>query len=178
MKETTGVDRRRFCMMAAGAAGVVAAGDLLAGAATAQAAEASAKAEGAAADSASADADAAAAAAAAVPPIYVVDRYETQPGDGEAFLNDYLERYAPLAQSTGAELVSTLVAPPCWLPMDSNVLTFTWKVAGVGGCWGIDTPLRPNPDVQAWWDEVRGRTVSMDRSYFADPADMEVLNNV
>ncbi len=167
MKETTGVDRRRFCMMAAGAAGVVAAGDLLAGAGAAQAAEASASADGEAA-----------AVAAAVPPIYVVDRYETKPGDGEAFLNDYLERYAPLAQTTGAELVSTLVAPPCWLPMDSNVLTFTWKVAGVGGCWGIDTPLRPNPDVQAWWDEVRERTVSMDRSYFADPADMEVLNNV
>ena len=167
MKETTGVDRRRFCMMAAGAVGVVAAGDLLAGTGAAQAAEASASADGEAA-----------AAAAAVPPIYVVDRYETKPGDGEAFLNDYLERYAPLAQATGAELVSTLVAPPCWLPMDSNVLTFTWKVAGVGGCWGIDTPLRPNPDVQAWWDEVRERTVSMDRSYFADPADMEVLNNV
>ena len=174
MKETTGVDRRRFCMMAAGAAGAVAAGDLLAGAGVARAAEASEPADGLA----SSDSEDSAAAAAAVPPIYVVDRYETKPGDGEAFLNDYLERYAPLAQSTGAELVSALVAPPCWLPMDSNVLTFTWKVAGVGGCWGIDTPLRPNPDVQAWWDEVRGRTVSMDRSYFADPADMEVLSNV
>ena len=110
--------------------------------------------------------------------MYVVDRIVTKPGDGEAFLNDYLTIYAPMAQACYAELVSTLVAPPIWMPNATNTLTFAWKVAGIGGCWGIASPLRSNPDALAWWDSVRERVVSQDRSYFAAPQDMEALNNV
>ena len=153
--------------MAAGAALVGAAGAIAPKAASAEEAK-------------PADAPAEAAEATAQEPIwvYVVDRIVTKPGDGEAFLNDYLTIYAPMAQACYAELVSTLVAPPIWMPNATNTLTFAWKVAGIGGCWGIASPLRSNPDALAWWDSVRERVVSQDRSYFAAPQDMEALNNV
>ena len=153
--------------MAAGAALVGAAGAIAPKAASAEEAK-------------PADAPAEAAEATAQEPIwvYVVDRIVTKPGVGEAFLNDYLTIYAPMAQACYAELVSTLVAPPIWMPNATNTLTFAWKVAGIGGCWGIASPLRSNPDALAWWDSVRERVVSQDRSYFAAPQDMEALNNV
>ena len=162
------LDRREFCTaMAAGAALVGAAGAIAPKAASAEEAK-------------PADAPAEAAEATEQEPIwvYVVDRIVTKPGDGEAFLNDYLTIYAPMAQACYAELVSTLVAPPIWMPNATNTLTFAWKVAGIGGCWGIASPLRSNPDALAWWDSVRERVVSQDRSYFAAPQDMEALNNV
>ena len=74
--------------------------------------------------------------------------------------------------------MASRVAPPCWLDTDSNTLEFTWKVAGIGGCWGIDSPLRADAEVVQWWRDLRDRVVSLDRSYFADPADLEVLCNV
>ena len=170
MNETAALDRRSFCTMAAGAAAALGAGSLVAQVAQAE--------EAAAADAEAAAAEAMAAYMAAQPRIYVVDRVVCKPGDAEAFLKEYLEVYAPKAQALGAELVSTLVAPPCWLPMDSNILTFTWRVAGVPGSWGLASPLRYDPEIVAWWAGVHERVVEQDRSYFADPADMEVLNNV
>lgn len=116
--------------------------------------------------------------AAATPFVYVVDRITAKPGDGEALMEEYLSFYAPLAEQCGAELVSKRVAPPFWLPMDSNTLEFTWRVSGIGGCWGIASPQRANPDVVAWWAGLRDRVVDQDRSYFADPSDMEGLNYV
>ena len=175
MSETNGclkrsgqsIDRRTFCMLTAGAA---AAGVRMTAATPAFAADEKAP-EG---DDNAPLGD----GQGGVPPVFVVDRLASRPGDGPALLEEYLSYYAPLAEECGAELVATRVAPPCWLDTDSNTLEFTWKVAGIGGCWGIDSPLRANPEVVQWWRDLRDRVVSQDRSYFADPADMEVLCNV
>lgn len=162
-----GIGRRAFCTMAAG----VAAASLV----------------GPSVDSAMADekkdeaeaADGSAATEAPISPaVFVIDRLEAKPSDGPALLEEYLTFYVPRAEACYAELVATRVAPPCWLDTDSNTLEFTWKVAGIGGCWGIDSPLRADAEVVQWWRDLRDRVVSLDRSYFADPADLEVLCNV
>ena len=167
-----GIGRRAFCAMAAGVAAASVVGPTVGSAG---------------ADENKNESDAAAAEAADAsdvaevpntPAVFVIDRLETKPGDGPAMLEEYLSFYAPRAQACYAELVATRVAPPCWLDTDSNTLEFTWKVAGIGGCWGIDSPLRADAEVVQWWRDLRNRVVSLDRSYFADPADLEVLCNV
>lgn len=167
-----GIGRRAFCTMAAGVAAASVIGSAVGSAG---------------ADEKKNESDVAAAEAADAsdvaempntPAVFVIDRLETKPGDGPAMLEEYLSFYAPRAQACYAELVATRVAPPCWLDTDSNTLEFTWKVAGIGGCWGIDSPLRADAEVVQWWRDLRDRVVSLDRSYFADPADLEVLCNV
>lgn len=152
MNETTAINRRSFCTMVAAGGAALGAGCLLN------------------APVASAD------EAAAMPPaIYIVDRIVTKPGEGQAIYDEYQEKIVPWGQAHGGELLSALVAPPMWLPMDSNVLTFTWKVAGVGGCWFFDGDRF---DIYDTWTDLRERVVEQDRSYFADPADFEELANV
>lgn len=153
------LDRRGFCALAAVGGAALGASGLVGSAAVAD-------------ESATAD-------EAPTPEVLVIDRCVTKPGDGEAFLNDYLATYAPIAEGLGAELVDTLVAPPLWLAEDSNVLMFVWKVAGVGGSWGIAGARNACPEEYlAWCDEMRDRLADYDRSYFSAPQDMEVLCNV
>lgn len=153
------LDRRDFCAFAAAGGAALGAMSLMHGVAKAD-------------ESATAD-------EAQTPEVLVIDRCVTKPGDGEAFLNDYLEIYAPIAEGLGAELVDTLVAPPLWLAEDSNVLMFVWKVAGVGGSWGIAGARNACPEEYlAWCDEMRDRLADYDRSYFSAPQDMEALCNV
>ena len=153
------LDRRGFCALAAVGSAALGASGLVGSAAVAD--------ESTAADEAQ------------TPEVLVIDRCVTKPGDGEAFLNDYLATYAPIAEGLGAELVDTLVAPPLWLAEDSNVLMFVWKVAGVGGSWGIAGARNACPEEYlAWCDEMRDRLADYDRSYFSAPQDMEVLCNV
>lgn len=167
-----GIGRRAFCTMAAG----VAAAGLVGPAVDSAVADEKKDDVG---EDGTEDADLSAAAEMpSVPAVFVIDRLEAKPGDGPALLEEYLTFYAPRAEACYAELVATRVAPPCWLDTDSNTLEFTWKVAGIGGCWGIDSPLRADAEVVQWWRDLRDRVVSLDRSYFADPADLEVLCNV
>lgn len=162
-----GIGRRAFCTMAAGVAAASLVGPAV---------------DSAVADEKKGEAEAADGSVATEvpvsPAVFVIDRLEAKPGDGPALLEEYLTFYAPRAEACYAELVATRVAPPCWLDTDSNTLEFTWKVAGIGGCWGIDSPLRADAEVVQWWRDLRDRVVSLDRSYFADPADLEVLCNV
>lgn len=158
------LDRRDFCAFAAAGGAVLGAAGLMRGVAMANEGDAAGEAQ---------------AAESQTPEVLVIDRCVTKPGDGEAFLNDYLATYAPIAEGLGAELVDTLVAPPLWLAEDSNVLMFVWKVAGVGGSWGIAGARNACPEEYlAWCDEMRGRLADYDRSYFSAPQDMEVLCNV
>lgn len=167
-----GIGRRAFCAMAAGVAAASVVGSTVG---SAGADEKKNESDVAAAEAADASG---VAEMPNTPAVFVIDRLETKPGDGPAMLEEYLSFYAPRAQACYAELVATRVAPPCWLDTDSNTLEFTWKVAGIGGCWGIDSPLRADAEVVQWWRDLRDRVVSLDRSYFADPADLEVLCNV
>ena len=165
-----GIGRRAFCTMAAGVAAASVVGSTVGSAIADEKNES---------DEAETEAAASDATEAPIPPaVFVIDRLEAKPGDGPALLEEYLSFYAPRAQACYAELVATRVAPPCWLDTDSNTLEFTWKVAGIGGCWGIDSPLRADAEVVQWCRDLRDRVVSLDRSYFADPADLEVLCNV
>ena len=153
------LDRRGFCALAAVGGAALGASGLVGSAAVAD-------------ESATAD-------EAPTPEVLVIDRCVTKPGDGEAFLNDYLATYAPIAEGLGAELVDTLVAPPMWRTEDSHVLMFVWKVAGVGGSWGIAGARNACPEEYlAWCDEMRDRLADYDRSYFSAPQDMEALCKV
>lgn len=159
MDRSTCFDRRGFCALAAVGGVALGASGLVGDAALADEAQALGEDQ--------------------TPTVLVIDRCVTKPGDGEAFLNDYLETYAPMAEGLGAELVDTLVAPPMWLTEDSNVLMFVWKVAGVGGSWGIAGARNAYPEEYLiWCDAMRNRLVDYDRSYFSAPQDMEVLCNV
>ena len=161
------LDRRGFCALAAVGGAALGASGLAGSVAMAD--------ESAAAD----EAPASETSEAEVPTVLVIDRCVTKPGDGEAFLNDYLAIYAPIAEGLGAELVDTLVAPPLWLTEDSNVLMFVCEVVGVGGSWGIAGARNACPEEYlAWCDEMRDRLADYDRSYFSAPQDMEVLCNV
>ena len=111
---------------------------------------------------ADANADQAAPADAAAPAtVYIYD--------------EYLEKIVPWGEAQGAEFMGALVAPPIWMPMDSNVLTFTWKAAGTGGCWVF---ARNRGEIYDTWLDLRQRVIEQDRSYFADPSDFEELANV
>lgn len=167
-----GIGRRAFCTIAAGVAAASVVGSTV-GSAIAE----EKKTESDEVDAGTVDAPDATEAPIS-PAVFVIDRLEAKPGDGPALLEEYLTFYVPRAEACYAELVATRVAPPCWLDTDSNTLEFTWKVAGIGGCWGIDSPLRADAEVVQWWRDLRDRVVSLDRSYFADPADLEVLCNV
>lgn len=110
--------------------------------------------------------------------ILVIDRIEPQPGEGKAFLNEYLEVFAPVAQAVGSRLVDTRVAPPVWLETASNTLEFVWEVDGIPGCWAIASGTRAVPEIVEWWASVRARVVSHDRSFFAPTDALEELANV
>lgn len=167
-----GIGRRAFCTMAAGVASASVVGSTVGLAIADEKKDESDKVDAEAVDASDAT------EAPISPAVFVIDRLEAKPGDGPALLEEYLTFYVPRAEACYAELVATRVAPPCWLDTDSNTLEFTWKVAGIGGCWGIDSPLRADAEVVQWWRDLRDRVVSLDRSYFADPADLEVLCNV
>ena len=154
MTDNVGINRRSFCALVAGGAALGAGGLMVA----------------------DANADQAAPADAAAPAtVYIVDRNVTKPGEGQAISDEYLEKIVPWGEAQGAEFMGALVAPPIWMPMDSNVLTFTWKAAGTGGCWVF---ARNRGEIYDTWLDLRQRVIEQDRSYFADPADFEELANV
>ena len=136
-----GIGRRAFCTMAAGVAAASVVGSTVGLAIADEKKDESHKVDAEAVEASDAT------EAPISPAVFVIDRLEAKPGDGPALLEEYLTFYVPRAEACYAELVATRVAPPCWLDTDSNTLEFTWKVAGIGGCWGIDSPLRADAEV-------------------------------
>lgn len=111
--------------------------------------------------------------------VYVVDTFMPKPGDGKAFLDDYLKTYRPMAENAGMTLHSTTVAPPMWLDSDSNTIQVIWTLDDLAvAAWAMSSATRYNPEYVEWCAAVRKRVVSRDRSYFASEEYMEVLNNV
>lgn len=111
--------------------------------------------------------------------LYIVDTFVPKPDDGEAFLNDYMTIYKPMAEKAGMVLESSTVAPPIWLGDDSNTIQVIWSLADIAvEAWAMNSATRYDPAYVEWCADVRKRVLSRDRSYFASEAYMEVLNNV
>ncbi|WP_305094140.1 hypothetical protein [Prescottella sp. R16] len=83
--------------------------------------------------------------------VFVVDEMVAAPGRGRAFLDAYLERYAPGARDRGLVLDRILVAPPVWLDDGSNTVTVTWTAPGTDAWWRQRWAAGRDPDVAAWW---------------------------
>lgn len=111
--------------------------------------------------------------------LYIVDTIKPKPGDGKAFLDDYMATYAPVAEKAGMSLVGCLVSPPIWIDTDSITLQVTWTLDDIAvAAWAMNSATRYDPAYVAWWSSVRDRVASRDRSYYATETYMEVLNNV
>ncbi len=110
--------------------------------------------------------------------VYCVDRFETKPGDGKAFLDYYMDTFGPKAEEYGMKLESTLVSPPVWLDNASNIIEVTWSIAGFNGWAAMVNASRYQPETHEFWRELRSRLVSQDRSYYAKSDDLEIINNV
>lgn len=110
--------------------------------------------------------------------IYVVDEIVARPGEARAFLNAYMERYAPGARARGLVLERVLLSPPLWLEEQSNTLTITWTLQGVPAWWQMSLQARPDPAVASWWTEVDDMVVSRKRLFMSSIEDVEVLSDV
>lgn len=110
--------------------------------------------------------------------IYVVDEIVTRPGEGRAFLDAYMKRYAPGAQTRGLRLDRVLISPPLWLDAESNTIIITWTLQGTPAWWQMSFRSRTEPSVTSWWADVDEKVVSRKRSYMSAAADIEALTNV
>lgn len=110
--------------------------------------------------------------------IYVIDEIVPRPGEGRAFLDDYMEHYAPGARQRGLTLDRVLVSPPMWLEDQSNTLTISWTLQGAAAWWTMSFMGRSAPEVAAWWAEVDGKVVSRKRSFHSAAGDVEALSRV
>jgi hypothetical protein len=118
-------------------------------------------------------------AASAPATVFVIDDLTAKPGQGEALLRAYLERYAPGATGRGMTLVHQLVSPPYWLPDGSNRLLFVWTVPGPAGAWAMKHAGRQDPELTAWWAEEAPRLVAArTRAICAETGDLGELARV
>ncbi len=110
--------------------------------------------------------------------IYFLDQVKPKPGLAQAFLDLYMEKYAPAARDRGMTLVHRWVAPPMWLKEQSNTLYIIWTVQGARAWWQASFLGRRNPQVSGFWEEVAPMIESRHRSFLSDVADVESLCNV
>jgi hypothetical protein len=109
--------------------------------------------------------------------VYLVDQVVVKPGQGEAFLNAYRERYVPGAQARGMRLEKTWVSPPMWLDDQSNTLLFIWSLQGAQGFWAMSFQGRQDPSLQQWWHEEAASMIESRQRYLAsDVVDLTTLN--
>ena len=110
--------------------------------------------------------------------IYVIDELVARPGEGEAVLAAYMERYAAGARQRGMALERVLVSPPMWLVDQSNTLTISWTLNGAAAWWQMSFLGRNDPEVRAFWAEMSERLVSRKRSFASAAEDVKVLSDV
>lgn len=111
--------------------------------------------------------------------LYVVDEIVARPGRARAFLEAYMERYAPGASARGLVLERVLVSPPMWLDDQSNTLIITWTLqGGAPAWWQMSFQARSDAAVTQWWAEADEMAMSRKRSYMSAVADVEVLCHV
>ena len=110
--------------------------------------------------------------------LYVVDDIDARPGEAQALLRDYLERYAPGARSRGMVLERVLVSPPVWLADGSNTVTITWTLPGVPAWWHMRAQAGADAAVAAWWREADARVVRRERRFMATHEGLQELTGV
>jgi hypothetical protein len=110
--------------------------------------------------------------------IYILDQVTPKPGQAEAFLAAYMEKYAPAARARGMTLVHRWVAPPMWLKEQSNTLFIIWTVQGARAWWQMSFLGRRDPAVSGFWEEIEPMIEKRHRSFLSDVADVESLCHV
>ena len=102
-------------------------------------------------------------------PIWIVDEVVAKPGQGKAFFDAYMARYAPGARRRGLTLAHQMVEPAYWLTDGSNRLLLVWTAADADTVWASKHQARNDPNVRRWWDEeAPGFIVSRRRSVLAE----------
>lgn len=112
-------------------------------------------------------------------PIWIVDEIETRPGQGLAFLEAYMARYAPGAIARGMTLAHRMVEPAMWLDDAPNRLMLVWTVADADAAWNAKHAARGDPAVARWWNEEAPLFIlSRRRATLADADMVEALADV
>ncbi len=107
-----------------------------------------------------------------IDPIFLIDEVDLRPDSIESFMVAFRARYLPGARERGMELVHTLVTPP-ESPSDGEVTVLLfWRLAGVGGFWGMRS-ANASREIAAWWDECDALCVRRKRRYAVDPESLE-----
>ncbi|MEE2031101.1 hypothetical protein [Rhodococcus chondri] len=110
--------------------------------------------------------------------IFVVDRVVTKAGCARAFVDKYIEEYAPGGHERGMTLDRILVSPPIWSDDETNVVTITWTVDGVESWWQMTRQGRRDPDLGRWWSRMDELVIERSRTMAAESADVEGLSDV
>lgn len=111
--------------------------------------------------------------------IWVVDEVVTRPGQGPAFLDAYMTRYAPGASARGLTLAHRMIEPAMWLDDAPNRLLLVWTAPDAGSVWAAKHMARGDPAVQRWWnEEAPAFILSRRRGTMADADDLEALSDV
>lgn len=111
-------------------------------------------------------------------PIYVIDEFETKPGQGPALIKYYLGDYAPSAVERGMTLERILVSPPVWMDDQPNTVTITWTLPHVGAWWRMSATGRYDPEVAAWWEGASPMAAKRSRQFSVEHHDVEAFSNV
>jgi hypothetical protein len=111
--------------------------------------------------------------------IYIVDEIRPKPGKGKAFLEHYMETYAPAAVARGLKLEYTWVNPPVWLTGDQqNTLLIIWSVDDVSAYWEIQTKIRWDRSIAEWWSHADEMVTSRKRLVLGDSHQIAGLTDV
>jgi hypothetical protein len=110
--------------------------------------------------------------------IYILDEMTAKPGQAEALLAAYMEKYAPAARERGMILVHRWVTPPLWLKEQSNTLYVIWTVQGAKAWWQMSFLGRRDHAVAGWWEEAAPMIESRRRCFLGDVADLGSFSNV
>lgn len=111
--------------------------------------------------------------------VYLVDQVVVKPGQAQAFLQAYRERYVPGAQARGMRLERTWVTPPLWLADQCNTLLLIWSLQGAAGFWAMSFQGRRDSALQDWWWQEAAPMIESRQRYIAsDVADVASLDAV
>jgi hypothetical protein len=111
--------------------------------------------------------------------IYILDQITPKAGRGKAFLQSYMDGYAPVARARGLKLEYTWVSPPMWMEGEqSNTLFIVWSVKGVAAYWAVESKARRDPTSSHWWRDAEPMIATRSRSVLSDASNIASLTNV